>query len=268
MRVFGTLKGYPKKGDGSHAYKQEAGSKRTGKGEDYPNSQGYQHSYSSFRDSDRYSNLNYKDRTVEDDFRDRDSDSRKSRFLTIQAWQKCGSNRMFGFGDPELAPQKIISSRLKFSIHGWKHEENLLIPFFGIVLKHPPVFLLTTGIHSPVQFVTWFQNANKVVRERFSFTICQRDKDRGKSGPLVIVHILPRRDFSAEVQAGVGRRQECLNCSSTSGTLSPPLPHRPRSPSPDIKPSPTSDPNFNRLTPSIPSSAGIRASSVSNRSFG
>lgn len=90
---------------------------------------------------------------------------------------------------------------MRQSIHGWKHEDGFLIPFFGVVLFHPQVFLLTTGTkHHATQFVLGFQNADKELSSRFAFTICRRDCDVGQEASLIFVNLAVKASFYSDVR--------------------------------------------------------------------
>ncbi|QSZ37776.1 hypothetical protein DSL72_008875 [Monilinia vaccinii-corymbosi] len=125
----------------------------------------------------------------------------QSQLEMISRWLGCGSNRMFGFGPEKLNFGQILSSHMDYSIHGWKKEDDFLIPFFCVVLYHPRVYKITIGTrYNPSQFVLDFQHANKGLDSSFSFSIFWRDVDRGGDANLIFVHVSLKPKFYSDVR--------------------------------------------------------------------
>ncbi|KAF7886960.1 uncharacterized protein EAF02_003607 [Botrytis sinoallii] len=99
----------------------------------------------------------------------------------IVTWKSMGNRAMFqGKETLDLPWAKL----LKTSLHGWKMEDGIPIPFFGRLIHHRRAFLLTTGTN--FRTMTSFQ---KRVGSRINVTVERPDRRDGENASMVCIYL-------------------------------------------------------------------------------
>ncbi|KAF7939589.1 hypothetical protein EAE99_001394 [Botrytis elliptica] len=99
----------------------------------------------------------------------------------VAVWKSMGNRAIFQGKEILDLPWSRL---LKTSLHGWKMEDGIPIPFFGRLIHHRRAFLLTTGIN--FRTMTSFQ---RKVGSRINVTVERPDRRDGENASMVCIYL-------------------------------------------------------------------------------